>query len=92
MPDNPKSSEDTIRFMLKSFAPERYAYLVGTILSFLLLIICLCLLIITMVRSSNGLTKDDFGYIIGMFGSGGVIGLTGSRLLKMWDDCMKKIQ
>ena len=85
-----KSAEETIRFMLKTFAPERYAYLIGTILSFLLLMVCICLLIIGMIKS-NTMSKDDWGYIFGMFGSGGIIGLTGSRLLKMWDDCMKKI-
>jgi hypothetical protein len=80
-----------IKFMLDNFAPERYAYLAGTVIAFLLLITCLVVFMITMINKTQGLGKEDLAYVFGMFGSGGIVGLTASRLLRMWKDCMDMI-
>ncbi|MDJ1470266.1 hypothetical protein [Xanthocytophaga flava] len=77
------SIKDTIEFMLKQFKPERYAYLVVSTVSFLLLLICIVLFII-----ENSMSAKNLGYVAGMVGSGGAISYTTSQLLRMWRDCI----
>ncbi|MBX7156444.1 MAG: hypothetical protein K1X91_15925 [Bacteriodetes bacterium] len=77
------SKIETIEFMLKQFKPERYAYLTVSIVSFLLLVVCVVMFILRVE-----LTEKNFAYIAGMMGSGGTIAYSSSQLLRMWADCM----
>lgn len=74
---------ETIQFMLKQFKPERIAYLTVSIISFLLLMVC-----IIFFMTKEDMTEKNLGYIAGMLGSGGAIAYTASQLLRMWRDCM----
>ena len=78
-------TKETIDFMLRQFKPERYAYLTVTIVSFILLLVCVTMFII---NPKNEMNKENFGYVTGMVGSGGAVAYTASQLLKMWRDCM----
>jgi uncharacterized membrane protein len=77
------SKTESIEFMLKQFKPERYAYLAVSILSFILLLVCVILFM-----TKEEMTEKNLGYIAGMVGSGGAIAYTASQLLRMWRDCM----
>jgi hypothetical protein len=83
MSDN--ATKETIDFMLRKFKPERYAYLIVTIISFLILLVC----VILYIMDTPNMDKKNLGPIIGMVGSGGAIAYTASQLLRMWGDCMK---
>lgn len=83
MADN--STKEAIDFMLQKFKPERYAYIVVTIISFLILLVC----VILYISDTPHMTEKNLGPVIGMVGSGGAIAYTASQLLRMWSDCMK---
>lgn len=91
--DSPTMEErrDNVSFMLKKFKWERFAYLIITIISFIGLAYCMYIFVHTNLQTSNGFTKEAFGYIAGMFGTGGIIGVTAARLLRMWTDCLQII-
>ena len=83
MPDN--ATKEAVDFMLQKFKPERYAYLIVTIVSFLILLVCVILYIV----ETPQMNEKNLGPVIGMVGSGGAIAYTASQLLRMWSDCMK---
>ena len=78
-----KSKVDDIGKLLKYFHPERIAYLITTVASFIILITCAFVLIIKQ--------SEDYASIFGLFGSSGVISYTASRLLRMWTDAVKML-
>lgn len=82
---------DNVSFMLKKFKWERFAYLIITILSFIGLAYCMFIFVRSTLQTPNGFDKEAFGYIAGMFGTGGIIGVTAARLLRMWTDCLQII-
>jgi len=87
MNDNPAPKElnpqEVLDYLLKKFKFERIAYLSVTILSFFFLIFCGIILV-----GKDG--KIEF--VIGMFGSTGVIAYSCSQLLTMWKDSINFIQ
>jgi hypothetical protein len=77
------SKTESIEFMLKQFKPERYTYLCFSVLSFMMLLLCVILFII-----KEEMSEKNLGYVAGMAGSGGAIAYTASQVLRMWRDCM----
>lgn len=67
--------KDIIKFLLDSFKLERYVYITVTVLSFIFLLICGTVIL---------LSKQNYELVIGMFGSSGVIAYSCSQLLRMW--------
>jgi hypothetical protein len=92
MGDTIDQRKELVTFMIKTFGIERIAYLVVTLLSFGGLATCIVFFVIAEVHKTTGMTKDDLACVGGMFGAGGIIGLTAARLLKMWTDCLKIIK
>lgn len=74
---------NAIKKLLDLFKFERTIYLLVTIISLIVLLICAVYL---MISSSNQIPA-----VIGMFGSSGGIGFTCGRLLKMWSDAIKML-
>ena len=68
--------------LLNLFRFERAVYLSVTL-------IAVIVLLITFVAT---LLKQDWATAVGMFGSGGVIAFTSSRLLTMWDQAFKLVE
>jgi len=73
-----KNDIDNIKELVKLFLPERIIFGVFTIISFIILIACA----IIMVYQDS----DKTVFIIGLFGSTGVITFTSGKILKMWSD------
>jgi len=63
------------------FKPERYAYLIISAIS------CIVLIVFAVILFNQ--KKAETHFIIGMFGSSGVIAVAMGRMLKMWNDVIK---
>ena len=79
------SKKDTkmqkVERLIALFKPERYAYLIISSLS--------CIALISFAIFLFGQENRDTHFIIGMFGSSGVIAVAMGRMLKMWNDVIK---
>jgi hypothetical protein len=70
-----------IKELTKIFKYERYIYNTTTVISFFALLICAIYLFM----------KGDIQYVIGMFGSTGIIAFTCGKIFKMWGDAINLI-
>lgn len=95
VPHTPPTSVEVrknIDFLLKKFAPERYAYLIAGIVAFVLLIVCIIIFMNDLSQKKTPWGREDYVYLFGMFGSGGIVGITVSRIIKIWQDCIDLIK
>lgn len=74
---------EVVKKLQKDYTFERYAYSISAIVGFIALLPC-CYLVL---REKN----FDVEVLGTMFGSTGIIGITGYRILRMWDVSMNAI-
>ncbi len=74
--------KEALDYLLEKFTLERYIYLGSTIISTLALFFLV---------GYNFYKGADIVNIISLFGPSGVIAYSGSRILKMWNDCITLI-
>ena len=80
-PRDIKARMDAVERLTKLFMAERVVYLFGTTIALAMLLFCAISLIVS--------KKGGIGEALGLFGSGGLISYTGSRLLVMWSQALR---
>ncbi|MDQ0464951.1 hypothetical protein QO010_002735 [Caulobacter ginsengisoli] len=68
--------------LVKLFQFERLAYLASTVISVIILLVCVAIML---SRREN----QNIGVLAGIFGSAGLITYSLSRLLRMWDQAIR---
>jgi hypothetical protein len=68
--------------LVKLFQFERLAYLASTVISVIILLVCVAIML---SRPEN----QNVGVLAGVFGSAGLITYSLSRLLRMWDQAIR---
>jgi hypothetical protein len=71
--------QQEVSFLLRSFRFERFFYLLVTLLSFIVLGYCVCVM----------LKNRELLNVLAMLGPTGFITLSCFRILKMWTDCLE---
>lgn len=73
-----------IKDLIDTFKIDRYIFLFLSIFSFLFLMVCAVILLVS--------DESKFAYVLGMFGSSGVIAYTANRILVFWKDCISLLK